>query len=73
MIVLDQFFLQNMFSMGMTKEGFFWGHVGHFFLALGTVSQKGGGFSEKEGGFYALECFSNVILRDMLAVKYKDK
>ena len=62
-----------MFLIGMTKEGFFWGHVGHFFLALGTVSQKGGGFSEKEGGFYALKCFSNVILRDKLAVEHKNK
>ena len=31
------------------------------------------GFPKKEGGFYALKCFSNVILRDKLAVKHKDK
>ena len=30
-------------------------------------------FPKKEGGFYALEFFSNVILREKLAVKYKDK
>ena len=35
-----------------------------------------GPFSKIEGlapQFYALKCFSNVILRDKLAVKHKDK
>ena len=55
------------------SKAFFLGSCRSLFWALGTVCQKGGGFSKKEGGFYALECFSNVMLRDMLAVKYKDK
>ena len=62
-----------MFLICMTKEGFFFGVMSVTFWALGTVCQKGGGFSKKEGGFYALKCFSNVILRDKLAVKHKDK
>ena len=55
------------------SKAFFLGSRRSLFWALGTVCQKWGGFSKKEGGFYALECFSNVMLRDMLAVKYKEK
>ena len=73
MIVFDQFFCKICFFMGMTKEGFFWGVMSVIFWAVGTVFQKWGGFSKKEGGFYALEYFSNMMLRDMLTVKYKDK
>ena len=43
------------------------------FLGPGNGFPKMGGFPKKEGGFYALEFFSNVILRDKLAVKHKDK
>ena len=43
------------------------------FLGPGNGFPKMGGFPKKEGGFYALEFFSNVILREKLAVKYKDK
>ena len=52
MIVFDHFFLQNMFFMGMTKEGFFLGYVGHFF---GPWER----FPEKEGG--QIVTISNVM------------
>ena len=63
-----------MFFMGMTKEGFFFGgHVGHFLGPGNGFPKMRVFFSKNEGGFYALKCFSNVILRDKLAVKHKDK
>ena len=62
-----------MFLMGMTKEGFFLGVMSVTFLGPGNGLSKMRGVSKKEGGFYALKCFSNVILRDKLAVKHKDK
>ena len=80
MAVLDHFFCKIYFLWVWRRKAFFWGHVGHFFGPWGgifwdpwTVSRIWGGFPKKEGGFYALECFSNVILRDKLAVKHKDK
>ena len=59
MAVLDHFFLQNMFLMGMTKEGFFLGSCRSLFWALGgsflgpwAVCQKGGGgLPKRRGGF----------------------
>ena len=70
---LDPFFCKKGGVYIFQSKAFFFGSCRSLFWALGTVCQKGGGFSKKEGGFYALECFSNVMLRDMLAVKYKDK
>ncbi len=46
------------------------------FLPPKLVFLGEGPFSKIEGlapQFYALKCFSNVILRDKLAVKHKDK
>ena len=48
---------------------------GFFAPKIGVFLGKGP-FSKIEGlapQFYALKCFSNVILRDKLAVKHKDK
>ena len=47
----------------------FFGVMSVTFLGPGNGFPKRRGFSEKGGGFHALEFFSNVILRDMLAVK----
>ena len=73
MAVLDHFFCKIYFLWVWRRKAFFLGSCRSLFWALGSVSQNWGGFSKKEGGSYALECFSNVMLRDMLAVKYKDK
>ena len=70
---LDPFFCKKGGVYIFQSKAFFLGSRRSLFSALGTVCQKWGGFSKKEGVFYALECFSNVMLRDMLAVKYKDK
>ena len=69
MIVFDQFFCKICFVWVWRRKAFFLVSCRSLLWALGTVCQKGGGFSKKEGGFYALEYFSNVILRDKLAVK----
>ena len=73
MIFFDHFFCKICVLWLLRRKAFILGSCRSFFWALGTVSQKGGGFSKNEGGFYALKCFSNVMLQDMLAVKYKDK
>ena len=70
---LDPFFCKKGGVYIFQSKAFFLGSCRSLFWALGTVCQKGGGFSEKEGGFYALKRFSNVILRDKLLVKHKDK
>ena len=50
MVVLDQFLL-NIFLVGMTKEGFFLGHVGHFFGPWEGLFVTPGPVSNFEGGF----------------------
>ena len=70
---LDPFFLQKRGGLYISEQGFFLGSCRSLFWALGSVFQKWVGFPKKEGGFYALKCFSNVILRDKLAVKHKYK
>ena len=72
MAVLDHFFCKIYFFVGMTEDGFFLGHVGHFFGPWDRFS-KNGGISQKGGGILCFGVFSNVILREKLAVKYKDK
>ena len=66
---LDPFFWQKRGGLYISEQGFFLGNVVHFLGPWDRFSKNGGGFPKKEGGFYALEFFSNVILRDMLAVK----
>ena len=48
MVVLDQFLL-NIFLVGMTKEGFFLGHVSHFFGPWEGLFWDLGRFPKKRG------------------------
>ena len=57
----------------MTKEGFFFGVMSVTFLGPGNGLSKMRGVFQKGGGILCFGMFSNVMLRDMLAVKYKDK
>ena len=57
MIVFDHFFLQNMFFMGMTKEGFFLGVMSVTFLGPGNGLSKMRGVFQKGGGILCFEVF----------------
>ena len=57
MVVFDHFFLQNMFLMGMTKEGFFWGSCRSFFGPWERFSKNEGGFPKRRGDFMLWSIF----------------
>ena len=54
---LDPFFCKKGGFYIFQSKAFFLGSCRSLFWALGTVSQKWGGFPKNEGGFYALSVF----------------
>ena len=80
MTVLDHFFLQNMFLMGMTwARIFFQGHFGHFwgpgkvfFQGLGRFLKFAGGFSDLRGDSCVICCIEKCFwgyLSNLLCIK----
>ena len=77
MTVLDHFYLQNMFLMGMTwARIFFQGHFGHFwgpgkvfFQGLGWFLKFAGGFSDLRGDSCVICCFEKCTKLDPVFCK----
>ena len=53
---LDPFFAKKNGVLYISEQGFFLGSCRSLFWALGSVSQKWGGFPKKEGVFHAFLC-----------------